>query len=73
MSERSEEVKLAIMIGVTIAFVWKAIEFFSAKLTKLIVDLWKDGPAEATELMGFIIITVIFIIVILVFVIRGRE
>jgi hypothetical protein len=73
MSERSEEVKLAIMIGVTIAFVWKSIDFFSARLTKLIVDLWKGGPADATDLMGYLIITVIFIIVILVFVIRGRD
>ena len=73
MSERSEEVKLAVMIGVTIAFVWKSIEFLSETFTKFIVDLWKDGPEYATSLIGFVMVAVIFIVVLLVFIIRGRN
>ncbi len=73
MSERSEDVKLAIMIGATIAFVWKTIDFISLHLTKYIVTLWKGAPQEATDIIGFLIVIVIFLIAIIVFVIRGRE
>jgi hypothetical protein len=73
MSERSEDAKLAIMIGATIVLVWKTIDFVSTHLTKYIVELWKGAPQEATDIIGFIIVIVIFLIAILVFVIRGRE
>ena len=73
MSERSEDAKLAIMIGATIVLVWKTVDFISTHLTSYIVTLWKDAPQEATDIIGFVIVIVIFLIAIIAFVIRGGD
>jgi len=73
MSEESEEVKLAIIIGITIVLVWKAVDLFSEIFIKFITDLWKDAPEFATEIIGFAMIAVIFTAVVLIYLARRRR
>ena len=73
MSERTDDMKIAIMIGVTIAFIWKAVDFFSRIITEQIVNLWKNAPDHATEIVGFLIVFLVFVIAVLLYVLRGKD
>ena len=72
MSEAAEEVKLSIIIGITIVLVWRAIDLFSQIFIKLLTDLWKGAPQYATDILGFVMIAIVFIVVVLIYLVRRR-
>ena len=73
MSEASDEIKLSVMIGLTIALVFKAMDYFSRFFSNLIADMWESAPEFAVELMSFIIVLIVFVIVLLIFIARSRD
>jgi hypothetical protein len=72
MSERTEEVKLAVLIGLTIALVFKSVDYFSKFFTKMLVDMWSQAPEFAMELVAFIMVFLIFLVILLIFLARSR-
>lgn len=72
MSEAAEEVKLAIVIGITIVLVWRAVDLFSQIFIDFITGLWKDSPKFATDIIGFVMIAVVFMAIVLIYLARRR-
>lgn len=73
MSEATDELKLAVMIGVTIALVFKTLDFFSRFLSKMLVEMWEEAPDFAIELMAFVIVLIAFIILLLIYIVRSGK
>jgi uncharacterized protein involved in cysteine biosynthesis len=73
MNEQMEEIKLAVMVGLTIALVFKALDFFSRFFSKRIADMWENAPDFVVELMSFVIVLLVFVIILLVFIARSRD
>lgn len=73
MSEATEELKLAVMVGLTIALVFKTMDYFSRFFSKMIAEMWENSPEFVVELMSFIIVLIVFIIVLLVLLARSGE
>jgi hypothetical protein len=72
MSEAGDEVKLAIIIGITIVLVWKAIDLFSKIFIKFLTDTWKNAPEFAIEIIGFTAIAIVFAMAVLIYIVRSR-
>ena len=72
MSEAADEAKLAVIIGITIVLVWKAIDLFSQIFIKYLTQIWKDSPQFATDILGFAMMAIIFTVIVLVYIARRR-
>lgn len=73
MSEHLEELKLAVMIGLTIALVFKTLDYFSRFFSKMIAEMWENAPDFVIELMSFIIVLLVFVIILLIYIARSRR
>ena len=73
MSDESDEVRLAVIIGITIVMVWKAIDLFCELFTAYMTSVWKDSPDFAIEILGFMTIQIFFMAIVILYVAGARK
>jgi len=73
MSEATDEIKLSVMIGLTIALVFKTMDYFSRFFSKMIAEMWENSPDFVVEMMSFVIVLIVFVFILLIFLARSRD
>jgi uncharacterized membrane protein YdbT with pleckstrin-like domain len=73
MSDTTDELKMAVMVGLTIALVFKTLDYFSRFFSKMIAEAWENAPDFVIEMMSFVIVLIVFIIFLLILIARSGD